>query len=72
MEAAAPPPPPPAPAQRRIEVGRVISEAFSIYGQHAGVLIGSAIVIFGIVGIINGLLYDEGGFFLRFSSMSSS
>jgi len=64
MEAAAPPPPAPAPAPKRIEVGRVISETFSIYGQHAGVLIGSAIVIYGIIGIVNGILYDEGGFWL--------
>ena len=71
MEAAAPPPgsPPPAapppgagaPAPRRLDVGRVISETFSIYGRHAGVLLGSAVVIFGIIGIINGFLYDEGG-----------
>ena len=71
MEAAAPPPgapppaaPPPAapgPAPRHVDVGRVISETFSIYGRHAGVLIGSAVVIFGVIGIINAFLYDEGG-----------
>ena len=68
MEAAAPPPaapPPPAAAPgppHRLDVGRVISETFSIYGKHAGVLLGGAVVIFGIIGIINGFLYDEGGF----------
>ena len=39
----------------------MISETFSIYGRHAGVLLGSAVVIFGVIGIINGFLYDEGG-----------
>jgi hypothetical protein len=68
MEAAAPPPaapPPPAAAPgppHRLDVGRVISETFSIYTSHAGVLLGGAVVIFGIIGIINGFLYDEGGF----------
>lgn len=67
MEAAAPPPaapPPPAAAPgppHRLDVGRVISETFSTYGRHAGVLIGSAVVIFGIIGLINAFLYDEGG-----------
>ena len=65
MEAAAPPPTPP-PAQhvqgtRRVDVGNVISETFSMYGAHAGVLLGSAVVIFGIIGILNGIFYDEGG-----------
>jgi hypothetical protein len=70
MEAAAPPPghqPPAAPPQaagvptRPFDVGRVISETFSTYGRHAGVLLGSAVVIFGVIGIINAFLYDEGG-----------
>jgi len=70
MEAAAPPPgqqpptaPPPAaaPPARRFDVGQVISETFSTYGRHAGVLLGSAVVIFGIIGLINAFLYDEGG-----------
>lgn len=60
MEAAAPPPPAP-PPPRRIDVGTVISETFSMYGAHAGALIGSAVVIFGIIGIFNGIFYDEGG-----------
>jgi hypothetical protein len=64
MEAAAPPPAAPQPAGApapRFDVGRVISETFAIYGRHFGVLIGSAVVIFGIIGIINAFLYDEGG-----------
>ena len=65
MEAAAPPPAPPpagaAPAARRVDVGNVISETFSMYGAHAGVLLGSAVVIFGIIGVLNGFFYDEGG-----------
>jgi hypothetical protein len=53
MEAARPP-------AGRISVGEVISEAFSIYGQNALALIGSAIVVFAIVGVAAGLL-EEGG-----------
>ncbi len=69
MEAGAPPPPapppaaapPPAPRAGRVDVGRVISETFAIYAKHAVVLILLAVVIFGVVGIINAFLYDEGG-----------
>jgi hypothetical protein len=65
MEAAAPPPAAPqpqaAPPARRIDVGNVISETFSQYGSHFGTLIGAAVVIFGITGLINAFLYDEGG-----------
>lgn len=66
MEAAAPPhpPPPPAPAGRRpIEVGRVLSETFSIYANHAAPLLITAFIIFLISGLIQGLLTD--GFFLQ-------
>lgn len=63
MEAAAPPPAP-APAPRRVDVGRVLSETFSTYASHAGVLIGSAVVLFGAAGIINAFLQDAGGLFL--------
>lgn len=73
MEAAAPPPAPPpagaAPPARRVDVGTVISETFSMYGSHAGVLLGSAVVIFGIIGIFNGIFYDEGG--IIFSLLSN-
>jgi len=50
---------------RRIDVGRVLSETFSIYGANAAPLLGSAFVIFLVVGILQGLLSDEGGFVLQ-------
>jgi hypothetical protein len=58
MEAAQPPAPMPA---KRIGVGEVISETFSIYGQNVGALLGSAIVVFVVVGLIAGLLQAAGG-----------
>ena len=58
MEAAQPPAPAPA---KRIGVGDVISETFSIYGQNVGALLGSAIVVFVVVGLIAGLLQNIGG-----------
>lgn len=61
MEAAQPPAPAPA---KRIGVGDVISEAFSIYGQNVGALLGSAIVVFVVVGLISGLLQNTGSIFL--------
>jgi hypothetical protein len=45
---------------RRISVGNVINETFSIYGQNFLPLIGSALVVFVIVGIISGLLQSGG------------
>ncbi len=53
MEAAQPPAPAPV---KRIGVGDVISETFSIYGQNVGALLGSAIIVFAVVGLIAGLL----------------
>lgn len=50
--------------QRRISVGDTINETFSIYGQQFGPLIGSAIVVFLVVGIVAGLLYAAGGVIL--------
>jgi len=44
------------PRTKRIHVGEVISETFSIYGRHVGALIGSAIVVFLIVGILTAVL----------------
>jgi hypothetical protein len=49
---------------RRITVGGVLNETFSIYGQHALALLGSAIVVFVIVGVAAGLLQNEGGLIL--------
>jgi len=55
------------PSQRpakRIGVGDVISETFSLYGQNVGALLGSAIVVFAIVGLISGLLQNTGSVIL--------
>ena len=49
---------------RRIEVGRVISESFSMYGANMAPLLTSAFVIFLISGALQGFLNDEGGFIL--------
>jgi hypothetical protein len=49
---------------KRISVGDVISETFSIYGQNLGALLGSAIVVFVVVGLIAGLLQAGGGLIL--------
>jgi hypothetical protein len=46
---------------KRISVGDVINETFSIYGQNVGALIGSAIAVFVIVGLASGLLENSGG-----------
>lgn len=61
MEAAQPPAPAPA---KRISVSEVISETFSIYGQNLGALLGSAIVVFIVVGLIAGILQAAGGLIL--------
>jgi len=58
MEATQPTTPPPAP--KRIAVGDVISETFSIYGQNFVALIGSALAVFVVVGLISGLLQSGG------------
>jgi hypothetical protein len=58
MEAAQPTARPPA---KRISVGGVIGETFSIYGQNLGALLGSAIVVFIVVGLIAGILQAAGG-----------
>lgn len=66
MEAAQPTSRPPA---KRIGVGDVISETFSTYGQNLGALLGSAILVFVVVGLIAGLLQSIGGiFFLLLAS----
>jgi hypothetical protein len=49
---------------KRITVGGVLNETFSIYGQHALALLGAAIVVFVIVGVAAGLLQNEGGVIL--------
>ena len=41
---------------RTIEPGRVIGEAFETYRGHAGALLGGALIVIGIAGVIGGLL----------------
>ena len=48
----------------RIDVGGVISETFETYRQNAGVLIGSAVVVFVVLGLVSGLLSNAGGLLL--------
>jgi Uncharacterised protein family (UPF0259) len=40
---------------RRIEPGRVIGEAFETYRNHAGPLLGGALIVIGISAVINGI-----------------
>jgi hypothetical protein len=53
----------PAPA-KQITVGGVVDETFSIYGQNVAALVGAAIVVFVIVGLVSGLLQNAGGVIL--------
>jgi hypothetical protein len=48
----------------RVEPGRVISEAFETYRNHAGPLLGGALLVIGIAGLIEGLLSISGGIIL--------
>ncbi len=59
MEAATNPP------QRRLSVGGVISEAFELYGAHAATLLGAAVAIFVVAGVIQGLLAETDSVVLR-------
>jgi hypothetical protein len=61
MEATSAPP-------KRIAVGNVINETFSIYGANIAPLVGSALVVFIVVGIIAGLLQAAGGVILAILS----
>jgi hypothetical protein len=58
MEATAPVP------AKKISVGDVINEAFSIYGQNFGILIGSAVLVFIVFGFVSGILQSSGGVIL--------
>jgi hypothetical protein len=49
---------------RRIEPGRVIGEAFDAYRNHAGALLGGALIVIGIAGVIEGLLSVSGSLIL--------
>ncbi|HET6570662.1 MAG TPA: hypothetical protein VFG58_04150 [Solirubrobacterales bacterium] len=61
MEAAQPPASTPA---KRIGVGDVIGETFSVYGQNLGALLGSALAVFVVVGLVSGILQATGGLIL--------
>lgn len=52
MESSAPSPS----SQRRIGVGDVVNETFSVYGQNFGALFGSALAVFIVVGIVAGIV----------------
>jgi hypothetical protein len=54
MEAARPP-------AKQISVGSVIGEAFTIYTQNAAPLLGGAVAVFVVVGLVSGLLQAAGG-----------
>lgn len=60
MEAAQPAPA----APKRLGVGDVVNETFSIYGQNFGALILSAIAVFVVVGLVAGILQGIGGVLL--------
>jgi hypothetical protein len=48
----------------RVEPGRVIGEAFETYQGHAGPLLGGALIVIGIAGVIEGLLSITDSIFL--------
>lgn len=48
----------------RIEPGRVIGEAFETYQSQAGPLLGGALIVIGIAGVIEGILAITGSFIL--------
>ena len=52
------------PTAHRIEPGRVIGEAFETYRSHAGPLLGGAVIVIGIAGLIEGLLSITDSIFL--------
>ena len=41
---------------KRVRVGKVVGETFSIYGRHAGSLIGVAVVLFLVVGVVTAVI----------------
>jgi hypothetical protein len=49
---------------RTIEPGRVIGEAFETYREHAAPLLGGALLVIGIAGVIEGLLSVSGSLVL--------
>jgi hypothetical protein len=55
---------PPTQSPKRIAVGDVIEEAFSVYRQNVAALLGSAIVVFLVVGLVSRLLFNTGSVIL--------
>jgi hypothetical protein len=51
-------------SSRTIEPGRIIGEAFDTYGKYIGPLLGGAVILIGIAGVINGILSASGSLFL--------
>src|SRR5262245_40398961 len=51
-------------AQKPIGVGDILGESFTIYREHAGPLIGAALVVFLVVAVASWLLQNEGGVIL--------
>jgi hypothetical protein len=49
---------------RQVEPGRVIGEAFETYQSQVGPLLGGALIVIGIAGVIDGLLSVSGSFIL--------
>jgi hypothetical protein len=49
---------------RSIEPGRVIGEAFETYRNHAGALLGGALIVIGIASVVEGLLSVSGSIIL--------
>ncbi len=54
---------------RRIEVGRVIGEAFETYRDQAGALLGGALIVIGITALIDNLLGLTGSIILLFAGL---
>lgn len=50
---------------RRLDVGKVINETFSIYAQNAVVVLASSVAVFVVVGVVSGLLQSGGGILLQ-------
>lgn len=48
----------------RIDAGRVIGESFETYREHAGPLLGGAVIVIGVAAIINALLGSTGSLIL--------
>src|SRR5689334_8933400 len=49
---------------RRIDPGRVIGEAFETYREHAGPLLGGAVIVIGLAALVNGLFATTGNLVL--------